>query len=267
MNRADEQLLAKRAAIYVRMSTEHQQYSTSNQRDVILAYANLRGLEIVKDYSDDGKSGLNIEGRDSLAQMIRDVEEGKADYSAILVYDVSRWGRFQDADESAHYEFICRRAGVSVHYCAEQFENDGTPVSTIIKGVKRMMAGEYSRELSTKVFQGACRLIQLGYKQGGTAGFGLRRMLIDQSGNQKGELKMGEHKSIQTDRVILVPGPEEEVKTVRWMYQAFITEGKVEAEIAATLNAQGIKTDYQREWSRGTVHEVLTNEKYIGNNV
>jgi len=163
MSRADKERWANCAAVYVRMSTEHQQYSTSNQRDVILAYANLRGLEIVKDYSDDGKSGLNIEGRDSLAQMIRDVEEGKADYSTILVYDVSRWGRFQDADESAHYEFVCRRAGVSVHYCAEQFENDGTPVSTIIKGVKRMMAGEYSRELSTKVFQGACRLVTLGW--------------------------------------------------------------------------------------------------------
>ncbi len=263
----DEPNQPKRAALYVRMSTEHQQYSTSNQRDVILAYAKLRGLEIVKDYSDDGKSGLNIEGRDSLAQMIRDVEEGKADFSTILVYDVSRWGRFQDADESAHYEFVCRRAGVAVHYCAEQFENDGTPVSTIIKGVKRMMAGEYSRELSTKVFQGACKLVTLGFRQGGTAGFGLRRVLIDAGGNRKGELKMGEHKSIQTDRVILVPGPDEEVKTVRWMYQAFVTEGKSETEIAASLNAQGIKTDFGREWTRATVHEVLTNEKYIGNNV
>ena len=263
----DEPNQPKRAALYVRMSTEHQQYSTSNQRDVILAYAKLRGLEIVKDYSDDGKSGLNIEGRDSLAQMIRDVEEGKADFSTILVYDVSRWGRFQDADESAHYEFVCRRAGVAVHYCAEQFENDGTPVSTIIKGVKRMMAGEYSRELSTKVFQGACKLVTLGFRQGGTAGYGLRRVLIDGGGNRKGELKMGEHKSIQTDRVILVPGPDEEVKTVRWMYQAFVTEGKSETEIAASLNAQGIKTDFGREWTRATVHEVLTNEKYIGNNV
>jgi len=80
------------------------------------------------------------------------------------------------------------------------------------------MAGEYSRELSAKVFQGACRLIQLGYKQGGTAGFGLRRMLIDQSGQRKTILKMGEHKSIQTDRVILVRGPDEEVEIVRWIY-------------------------------------------------
>lgn len=45
----------------------------------------------------------------------------------------------------------CRRAGIQVAYCAEQFENDGSPVSTIVKGVKRAMAGEYSRELSAKV--------------------------------------------------------------------------------------------------------------------
>jgi DNA invertase Pin-like site-specific DNA recombinase len=258
---------ADRAAVYVRMSTEHQQYSTSNQMDVIREYAKRRGWEIVKEYSDEGKSGLNIQGRDSLARMIQDVQEGRAEFANILVYDVSRWGRFQDADESAYYEYICRQAGVSVHYCAEQFENDGSPVSTIVKGVKRAMAGEYSRELSSKVFQGACRLIQLGFKQGGTAGFGLRRMLVDQSGAKKGELRMGEQKSIQTDRVVLVPGPEDEVKEVRGIYQAFVAEGIPESEIATALNAKGIKTDFGREWNRVTVHQVLTNEKYIGNNV
>ncbi len=129
------------------------------------------------------------------------------------------------------------------------------------------MAGEYSRELSAKVFQGACRLIQLGFKQGGTAGFGLRRMLVDHTGQQKGMLKMGEHKSIQTDRVILVPGPDEEVETVRWMYDAFVKEKKSEWEIADLLNERGILTDFQRPWTRGTVHEVLTNEKYLGHNV
>jgi DNA invertase Pin-like site-specific DNA recombinase len=249
------------------MSTEHQQYSTSNQMDVIREYAKCRGKQIVKEYSDEGKSGLNIQGRESLAQMILDVQNGNINFFHILVYDVSRWGRFQDADESAYYEYICRRAGVAVHYCAEQFENDGSPVSTIVKGVKRAMAGEYSRELSTKVFLGACRLIQLGFKQGGTAGFGLRRMLIDQSGQRKAMLKMGEQKSLQTDRVVLVQGPDEEVQIVQWIYQAFIVEGKTESEIAALLNAQGVVTDFGRAWTRGTVHQILTNEKYIGNNI
>ena len=218
----DQALPLTSAAAYVRMSTEHQQYSTSNQMDVIRDYAKRRGMQIAKEYSDEGKSGLNIQGRESLVQMIQDVQDGKVNFSSILVYDVSRWGRFQDADESAYYEYICRRAGVAVHYCAEQFENDGTPGSTIIKSVKRAMAGEYSRELSSKVFQGACRLIQKGFKQGGTAGFGLRRMLIDQSGQRKAMLKMGEHKSIQTDRVVLVRGPDEEIETVRRIYRAFI---------------------------------------------
>jgi len=135
------------------------------------------------------------------------VQSGQAGFKAILVYDVSRWGRFQDADESAYYEYICKRKGISVAYVAEQFENDGSPVSTIVKGVKRAMAGEYSRELSAKVFAGQCRLIELGFRQGGPAGFGLRRVLIDQSGTIKATLKPGEHKSLQTDRVILVrPG-------------------------------------------------------------
>src|SRR5208337_3834569 len=116
-------------------------------------------------------------------------------------------------DESAYYEYICRQAGVAVHYCAEQFENDGSPVSTIVKGVKRAMAGEYSRELSAKVFTGQCRLIELGYRQGGPPGYGLRRQLIDQTGAAKSTLSRGEQKSLQTDRVVLVPGPTNEIET------------------------------------------------------
>jgi DNA invertase Pin-like site-specific DNA recombinase len=134
-----------RAAEYVRMSTEHQKYSTENQGDAIREYATRRGMEIVRTYADAGKSGLRLDGRDALKQLIDDVQNQRADFQTILVYDVSRWGRFQDADESAYYEYICKRAGISVQYCAEQFENDGSPVSTIVKGVKRAMAGEYKR--------------------------------------------------------------------------------------------------------------------------
>jgi len=256
-----------RAAQYVRMSTEHQQYSTENQGDKIKEYAARRGIQIVRTFADEGKSGLRIDGRQALQQLIRTVESGQADFDTILVYDVSRWGRFQDADESAYYEYICRRAGIQVTYCAEQFENDGSPVSTIVKGVKRAMAGEYSRELSAKVFAGQCRLIELGFRQGGPAGYGLRRVLIDQSGSIKGQLTRGEHKSLQTDRVILMPGPEQEIATVNRIYRWFVDESAPEFVIAERLNRQGIKTDLGRDWTRATVREILTNEKYIGNNI
>ena len=257
-----------RAAQYVRMSTEHQQYSTHNQSDKIREYAEKRGIQIVRTYADDGKSGLSIGGRAALQKA--DLGCGvrsKADFNVILVYDISRWGRFQDADESAYYEYICKRAGIQVAYCAEQFENDGSPVSTIVKGVKRAMAGEYSRELSVKVFTGQCRLIELGFRQGGAAGFGLRRILVDERGTIKAELKRGEHKSLQTDRVILMPGPEEEVAWVNKMYRWLIEEDLTFREIADRLNDEGVATDLERPWTSGTVRTVLTNEKYIGNNV
>lgn len=255
------------AAQYIRMSTEHQQYSTENQAKANAQYGQQRGYGIIRTYADGGKSGLTFEGRQALRQLIQDVQAGNTPFKHILVYDISRWGRFQDADESAYYEFICKRAGIEVHYCAEQFENDGSTQATIFKSVKRAMAGEYSRKLSNDVFLGQCNLIEHGYRQGGMAGFGLRRMLIDHTGQPKSILRRGEQKSLQTDRVILVPGPDEEVAIVRHIYKMFIKEGKVESEIAAYLNSRGIKTELGRAWTRATVHEVLTNEKYIGNNV
>jgi DNA invertase Pin-like site-specific DNA recombinase len=249
------------------MSTEHQQYSTNNQADRILEYAQRRHIEIVRTYADEGKSGLSIGGRAALQRLIADVESGNADFKLILVYDVSRWGRFQDADESAYYEYICKRKGIHVVYVAEQFENDGSPVSTIVKGVKRAMAGEYSRELSAKVFIGQCRLIELGFRQGGPAGYGLRRVLIDQSGELKSILKRGEHKSLQTDRVILVPGPPQEVQVVNDMFCWLIRDDLSLTDIAGRLNGMAVATDLDRRWNYGTVRQVLTNEKYIGNNI
>lgn len=256
-----------RAAQYVRMSTEHQKYSTSNQADVIARYAEARGLSICRTYTDDGKSGLRMDGRDALQRLIADVRSGNVDFEAILVYDVSRWGRFLDADESAYYEFICKEAGLTVQYCAEQFENDGSLSATIIKTMKRAMAGEYSRELSAKVFAGQCRLISLGFRQGGPAGFGLRRQLIDEQRNAKSLLRRGERKSLQTDRVILVPGPPEETAIVRRIFDLFIHQRLPEKTIAERLNSEGRVNDRGQPWTRGSIHQVLTNEKYAGNNV
>jgi DNA invertase Pin-like site-specific DNA recombinase len=150
---------------------------------------------------------------------------------------------------------------VRVHYCAEQFENDRSLPSSLMKTMKRTMAGDYSRELSVKVFAGQCRLVELGYRQGGPAGYGLRRQLVDRDGRPKELLGRGEHKSIQTDHVILVPGPESEVQVIREIYRFFTHERKTERQIAGWLNAAGLKTDLGRPWTRGSVHEVLTNPK------
>src|SRR5271166_4156718 len=256
-----------RAAQYVRMSTEHQQYSPQNQSDTITKYAIAHNMDIVATYDDHGRSGLNLAGRDGLSQLLSDVVKGLANFTDLLVYDVSRWGRFQDADESAYHEYVLKRAGIRVHYCGEQFANDGSMASALMKTLKRTMAGEYSRELSIKVFAGQCRLIELGFRQGGPAGYGLRRQLVDRDRNPKEILARGIHKSIQTDRVILVPGPEAELQVVRQIYDRFTQGPSTEREIAAWLNGRGLVTDLGRPWTRGTVHQILTNPKYGGANV
>ena len=255
------------AVAYLRMSTKHQQYSTENQIAVIERYAAEHDMDIIATYSDEAESGLRLENRPGMQRMLEDAQGKDSGFDTILAYDISRWGRFQDTDEAASLEFACKRAEVEVHYCMEQFVNDGSPASTIVKAVKRSMAAEYSRELSEKVFAGQCRLIELGFRQGGMAGYGLRRMRVDHSGKPQGILDRGQHKSLQTDRVILVPGPGEEVETVLWMYRQFVDGGRLEGGIAMMLNERDIKTDLGRPWTRGTVHQVLTNEKYIGNNV
>jgi len=150
------------AVAYARMSTDHQKYSTENQLDIIRNYTTARGLQILRVFEDSGRSGLRLDGREALQNLMAEVRTGQADFKAILVYDVSRWGRFQDADEGAYHEHVCSRAGIRVHYCGEQFENDGSIGSNLLKTVKRVMAGEYSRELSVKVFAGQCRLVELG---------------------------------------------------------------------------------------------------------
>jgi DNA invertase Pin-like site-specific DNA recombinase len=252
------------AAQYLRMSTEHQQYSLENQSAAIQKYAESHGFKVVRTYSDAAKRGLVLRHRKGLQQLLHDVVSGSQDYRVILVYDVSRWGRFQDTDESAHYEFICKSTGVPVHYCAETFSNDGTLPSLIMKTLKRTMAAEFSRELGVKVLAGQKRLAGLGFKQGGVPGYGLRRFLISADRQPKQQLQSGERKSIATDRVILVPGPRHEIMCVRDIYRMLISDKLSVHAIACELNQRGVEYDGDSKWDYQAVYAVLTHPKYTG---
>ena len=222
-----------RAAVYVRMSTERQQYSIHNQMVVNQAYAIAHGMEVVRIYSDEGISGLRIEERAGLQRLMEDVRSGTADFDFVLVCDVSRWGRFQDTDQAAHYEFECRQQGIKVVYCAEPFENDDIPMTAVIKSIKRAMAAEYSRELGVKVFQAQCNLARRGFDLGGGASYGLKHLIVDKFGNCVGEVLRGQHKAISTDRVILAPGPRKEVKVVRLIFDRYVNHR--ESTVSAPL--------------------------------
>jgi DNA invertase Pin-like site-specific DNA recombinase len=252
------------AAQYLRVSTQRQEYSLDCQTARIANYALENGFAVCQTYCDEAKSGLEIGQRTGLSQLLRDVVGGKPSYKAVLVFDVSRWGRFQDLDEAAHYEFLCKTAGVQVHYCAEHFVNDGHPASQILKTLRRVMAAEYSRELSDKVFAGMTRVARRGFRSGAHPGYGFRRLLLSGDGIPKQQLSTGEQKSIATDRVVLVRGPANEVFWVREIYRLFISENKTFAGIAAELARRSASFLPGKQWSDHAVKRILTHPKYKG---
>lgn len=250
--------------MYVRMSTRPQDHSIEHQCARIYEFAEKHGIEVTKMYADAGKSGLSINNRDGLRELISDVQNGKEDFHIVLVYDVSRWGRFQDVDEGAHYEYICRQAGKQVVYCAEQFENDGSAIASILKGMKRTMAAEYSRELSAKVFLAQCQFAKRGYKMGGFAGYGLRRIAFDRDGNKRRTLVSGERKGAATDRVRFGWGTAHEVGVVRQIYAWYLDDYHGDTAIAHILNQNKVPAERGGLWKPWHVKAILTNEKYMG---
>ncbi|EAS0547084.1 recombinase family protein [Salmonella enterica] len=254
-------------AQYLRMSTDHQQYSIFNQSQFISKFASEHKMNIIHTYDDSGKSGVTANRRQAFQQLIDDVVEGKINIKAVLVYDISRFGRFQSIDQFGYYTHQLQMHGVGIIYCANPIIEGNSDYADFQLFIDRKKASSLSRDLSQKVFLGQANLAGRGYHQGGPAGYGLRRMLIDENHKHKGILKYREWKSIQTDRIILVLGPEDEVITVRWIYDQFVNNSKPERVIASELDRRGIAAEHGTKWTRGKIHEILTNEKYIGHNV
>jgi DNA invertase Pin-like site-specific DNA recombinase len=185
-------------------------------------------------------------------------------FDTILVLDVSRWGRYQDPDQAAHYEFICRQAGIRIVYCGEPFRDDDSIGTQLLKHMKRVMAAEFSRELSAKLTRAHLHLARLGYFQGSDAPYGLRRQLVDRTGAAGMVMKPGQRKAIAGDRVVLIPGPPEEQEHVRRIFRWYAHEGLNCVEITDRLISRGISGPAEGRWAAASVRNVLRNEIYIG---
>lgn len=252
----------RRAAQYLRVSKDQQRYSLAGQEAAVRSFASERGFTIVQTYVDQGVSGLTTAGRKGMQQLLADIVGGAADYEAVLVYDISRWGRFQDPDESAHYEFVCRQEGVAVEYCAEAF-GDGV-TGALLKYLKRVMAANYSRDLSANVARAQRRYAAGGLWQGGPPGYGLRRALLGEDGEITAIMERGEQKTITSDKVVVVLGPPEEQAVIARIYRLFLQDGVSRTEIVRILNKDGVPYGDGRPWTYQRVINVLTNPIYAG---
>lgn len=253
-------------AEYNRMSTNPQDCSIALQQDWNRTYAARHGMKVVRSYVDEGRSGVTARRRRALAQLLNDVHDNSTPWSAILVYDVARWGRFQDPDEAAFYEWGCKAAGHPVIYTAESFMAIKGPLGAIPKSVKRVMSGEYSRELSVKTFAAHAALAKRGQWCGSTLAYGYRRAIVAGDGSVMRTLPVGEWKAGH-DQVRVSLGSSEEVETVREVFRLFIEDGLSSHRIAEVLTARGIPGPSGRGWHSSGVRYMLHNERYTGTSI
>lgn len=251
------------AVQYVRASSGLQSCSLEQQGLANAAYGALRGFQILDTYSDDGVSGLTLRARRGLQRLLADALSPARRFEAILVYDVSRWGRFQDIDEGAHYEFLCRQAGVAVHYCAEPFDNEGSPEANLIKQVKRAMAAEFSRAQSERIALGRRHVVSKGFTVSPPP-FGLRRLAVDRQRRPLGVMQRGETKASPAHRTVFAPGPPDEVACVQAIFRLYAVTGLSIRAIAGELNRQRAPSPSGTGWSIDQVKGVLRQEAYAG---
>jgi DNA invertase Pin-like site-specific DNA recombinase len=253
------------AVAYYRHSAQiGQENSVEIQQDNIRSFAEKHNLKIIHEFADRGKSGLNAEGRPGFNEMMEWVRT-RDDFQFVLVLDVTRWGRFQDMDLSAHYESLCTQHGKQVIYAHIGMpKQEDLLITHLRKSIDRYQSAEYSRNLSKKVFEGCAKVATQGYRPGGPAPYAFHRMMLDENKRRDRILQPGQRKAIQNGRVILVPGDDNQVRIVQEIFLLFVEKGYCERQIAGNLNARGVPSPGGVKWSESSVRNILTNRQYAG---
>ncbi len=255
--------VAKPAAQYLRMSSRQQRTSIALQQQSIADFCAREGYQIVQTYTDAGRSGLSTKGRTALKALLRDVLANPG-FSTVIVADVSRWGRYQDPDEAAHYEFLCRSAGVGVRYCTHDFDEDGSPTATLVKSVQRLLAAEFSLEKSQWSLRGQGHNRRLGGWVCGEAPFGFSREAECRQGGPGRVMGIGERRTRLDGLVRLVWGPPEEVAAVRRIFQLYVRDVLSVAAVTKVLNLEAVATRRRMGWTTSLVRKVLRNHLVTG---
>ena len=254
-----------RAVAYYRHSAQdRQENSVAIQQEQVNEWARANGVDVVQEFADRGKSGLTAKGRDGFNDMMENWVKKRDDFDFVLCLDVSRWGRFQDIDLSATYSAECKSHGKEVIYTKIGRPKEDDSFYPVYIQFERFRSAQYVKELSEKVHHGCVKVAQQGYWAGGTAPYGLQRLLLDETHKPVQVLGAGQRKSIQNQRVTLALGKEDQMAVVRRVFQELTETGRIERDIAEGLNRDGIPSACGGLWNREKVRKILKNELYIG---
>lgn len=284
----------KPAVLYLRRSTDRQEQSIGDQRSNVMRFADEQGYEIVDEYVDDGISGTSADGRAGFQRMIADAEK-KVSFRYILCYSTSRFSR-ADNDETGHYKYLLRKAGVEVVFVADNIQDEET--EELVRPMLQTLARRESAQLSVVTARGQMSAIDKGSYHGSTPCWGYDYMYRNAQGEpyQRVRYLANGDKEVYTpagalltrypfgskppradgDTVRLTPSLPERVETIRRIYRMYVEEGKGHRAIARELTSERIRsprcgawgnTNYDGRWGISTIKAILSNRAYIGDTV
>lgn len=238
-----------RCYIYTRVSTELQidGYSLEAQKERLRQEAKHRGMQVVGEYSDEGKSGKNIAGRPEFKQMMKDIKSGKDDVDYVLVFKLSRFGR-NAADTLNSLQYM-EDYGVNLLCVEDNIDSAGASGKLIIS-VLASVAEIERANISEQTMAGRKQKARDGKWNGGFAPYGYK--LVAKDGEKS--------------KVLVIN--EEEAELVRLIYKKFLS-GMGIGNVAKWLNENGYTKKIRQNGSvslisAAFVKGVLDNPVYAG---
>ena len=123
-------------------------YSLEAQKERLRSEAKHRGMKVVGEYSDEGKSGKNITGRPEFKRMLSDIKTGKDDVQVVLVFKLSCFGR-NTSDTLNALQYL-EDYGVSLICVEDGIDSSGPAGKLMISQIWKCI---------TKVWLKLCRLV------------------------------------------------------------------------------------------------------------
>jgi DNA invertase Pin-like site-specific DNA recombinase len=246
-----------RAAAYFRKSTDQQKDSIDRQRAGVTAYAGRRGFTIIGEYVDEGIAGDVFDKRPGFQRLLRDAARDRFD--VIVVDEPSRLSRQNPVELIEKVVAPLRRAGIKLDTASKGPLDYESLAGLIMMTVNASKAVDEVRDLARRTLGGIAKRARAGLWFGWAPPYGLRIVReIDDKG------KVVSRKCVY--------GPEEEVRAVRFIFDAVANRGWTLRRVCLELKARGVRPPTQRQggkersghWNRGTVRKMLRNRKYVG---
>ena len=230
--------------IYTRVSTAIQVdgYSLDAQKDKLRKYAEYEDMIIAAEYSDEGFSGKNIQGRLEFQRMLNDIQEGKDGVSYVLVFKLSRFGR--NAADVLNSLQLMQDFGVNL-ICVEDGIDSSKDSGKLMISILSAVAEIERENIRTQTMAGREQKAREGKWNGGFAPYGYR---------------------LENGNLVIA---EDEVEVIRIIYDRYIHTNEGLSAVANYLNNHGYTKKLRQNgtipgFSSNFVKDVLDNPVYMG---